>query len=545
MERWRPAGNVRGVPTGRTRGTLFRCNPPHLRKGRDGAMGTTRYGEVQDRTGLLLEALDSLSDNVAVWDSALRLLYANKALRTLWQADETAYLGKCLHELPFSTVEPEYVERPLRQTLQSGEPVAGGFPYLMGDEQCYAEFICTPLRDAEGRVAWVAGVARDATARKRAEASLQEADRRKDEFLATLAHELRNPLAAIRTSLEVMVLGNPRSRVQDEALETIERQSRQLTALVDDLLEVARIKQGKLDLHKRPVLLTDVLKAATEAAVPLMKQARQRLVADLPRSPIALYADPHRLAQVFTNLLNNASRYTPPEGRIDITASVREGWVSVAVRDTGAGISPEMKERIFELFVQAAAHQEQGYAGLGLGLTLTRSLVQMHGGRIEVESEGLGHGSTFRVLLPVVEDTELPEAEAEEVPILKARSRILVVDDNAPAARMLATLIDILGCEARTAFSGREALEVAEEFRPDIILMDLGMPEMNGFEAAAEIRSQPWGASVMLIALTGWGQDEDKRRTREADFDRHWVKPVELRDLQALLAERERGQDSD
>ena len=377
----------------------------------------------------------------------------------------------------------------------------------------------------------------DVSELKHVENQLREADRRKDEFLAILAHELRNPLAPIRTGLELMKMAPDDARTIERVRSTMERQTTQLITIVDDLLDVSRITRGKLELRKIRVELNDVIESAVEASRPLIDEARHELVVTKLDTPLFLDADPHRLAQVLSNLLNNSAKYTPPGGRIHLFAEAADGVVTISVTDNGVGIPADMLDSIFEMFAQVERPLEKSHTGLGIGLTLVRSLVEMHNGTIGVDSAGLNRGSRFWVRLPHLEVSAPKEdATAESAEAHGVRRRVLVVDDNEAAAEMLALVVEMMGNEVRTASDGVEALEVAAEFRPEVVLMDIGMPRMNGYEAATELRRQPWGRDVTLIALTGWGQDEDKARTRAAGFDHHLVKPAEPATVKALLA---------
>ncbi len=376
--------------------------------------------------------------------------------------------------------------------------------------------------------------------RERVAESLRETDRRKDEFLAMLAHELRNPLAPIRTGLEILRLSQNDPEVLEEIRHTLERQTQQLITLVDDLLDVSRMTLGKLNLRKCRVLLSDVVKSAVEASEPLMAEAGHELTIAIPEHPIYLDADPHRLAQVLSNLLNNASKYTPDGGRIWLSAERQASEVLIQVKDTGIGIPADKRDRIFEMFSQIDRPMEKGYTGLGIGLTLVKSLVEMHGGTIEVKSDGPARGSEFQIRLPILTDKPIEEkfsAEVDSSEAVERKRRVLIVDDNAAAAKMLSLIVKMLGNEVRTAGDGREAVELASQFLPEVVLMDLGMPRMNGYEAARQIRQQSWGENMMLIALSGWGQDDDKRKTKEAGFDHHLIKPAEPSELRKLLQE--------
>lgn len=381
----------------------------------------------------------------------------------------------------------------------------------------------------------------DITRRKESERALQEADQRKDEFLATLAHELRNPLAAIRSGIEILKLAqnDPSVQISADPYQTMERQTQQLVSLVDDLLEVSRITRGTLELRRTRVTLAEVITSATESCQPLLNQADHALTLNLPERPIVLEADPNRLAQVLANLLNNAAKYTPAGGHIWVSAKEHEGEAVVTVKDSGIGIPADRLDHIFEMFVQIDGAQDNSNQGLGVGLALAKSLVEMHGGKIGVTSGGPGKGSTFNLRLPLPEEAPAMEVEImqPEAPVISAsRYRVLVVDDNTDAASTLGMLIEMLGHDVKTADGGLQAIALAEAFRPQVIFMDLGMPEMDGFAAAQRIRQQLWGSDVLIVALSGWGQAEDKRKTREAGFDYHLVKPAELAELKQVLA---------
>ncbi len=369
-------------------------------------------------------------------------------------------------------------------------------------------------------------------------ARLSDANRRKDEFLATLAHELRNPLSPIHSGLEVMKLSPDLPASLHGIRATMERQTQQMVRLIDDLLDVSRIMLGKLTLRKCRVNLADVFQSAIESTNPAILAGRHELTVAAPEEPVYLEADPHRLAQVIANLLNNAVKYSQPGGPIVLAAGTENGQVIITVQDSGIGIPLDMQGRIFEMFSQIGHPLEAGYTGLGIGLSLTRSLVHMHGGTIEVHSAGAGQGSRFSICLPLGDSASAPlhpRSAGAEAPAPR-KLRVLVIDDNKAGADMLGTLIASLGQEVQTVYHGAEGVEAAASFRPDVVFLDLGMPKMNGFEAARQIRAQPWGRDLMLIALTGWGQDEDKRRTGEAGFDQHLVKPAEPADLQAIFS---------
>jgi PAS domain S-box-containing protein len=389
--------------------------------------------------------------------------------------------------------------------------------------------------DEDGRATEVQSSGIDITDRRRAEDALRDAARRKDEFLAMLAHELRNPLAPLRTGLEVMKQPGAGDETVGRVRTVMERQLTNLVRLVDDLLDVSRISRGHIELRLADVELAGVIQHAIETVRPLVDDAGHDLSVSLPGEPLYVHADPTRLGQVFANLLHNAVKFTEPGGHIRLTAE-REGENAVVrVTDDGVGIPAAALPAIFDLFTQVGGASGTR-TGLGIGLTLVRQLIERHGGRVDAYSDGPGAGSTFVVRLPLAapDVAGLPAAVAE-TPAAAAR-RILVVDDNEDAATSLAMLLGIMGHDARTTFDGESALEEAARFRPHVVLLDLGMPALDGYDVARRLRAEPWGRGVMLVALTGWGQEEHKRRSEQAGFDRHLVKPVDRGALESLLA---------
>ena len=397
-----------------------------------------------------------------------------------------------------------------------------------------------PVRNEHGEITAWAGINLDISRLKQVEEELREADRRKDEFLAVLAHELRNPLAPIRTGLELMRLAGDDRAAIEEVRTTMDRQSQQMVRLIDDLLDVSRITRGTVELRKCRVELSAVIENAVETARPIIEEMGHKLDVTVPKQPIVLEADGTRLSQVIANLLNNAAKYMDRGGSIELVADRQQSTAVVTVKDSGIGIPAEMIDRIFDMFTQVDGSLERSHGGLGIGLTLVKRLVEMHGGSVEVRSAGPDQGSEFTVRLPAVVGLLSEPVQTNGGASFAAdKRRILVVDDNETAANVLAMLLKALGNDVRTAFDGLTAIDLAEQFRPDIVLLDIGMPKLNGYETARRIRQQPWGKEMVLAALTGWGQEEDKRRTREAGFDHHFVKPVEPDVLQKLLAEHE------
>ena len=383
--------------------------------------------------------------------------------------------------------------------------------------------------------------------RARAEQALKEADRHKDEFLAMLAHELRNPLAPIRNAVHLM----KRKSLDDSQLQLsrdiIERQLIQLSRLVDDLLDVSRITRGKINLARRRVALSELVARAVETVAPTLESRSHVLEVVMPKRPFMIYGDPMRLTQALGNVLANAAKYTDNGGHITLRAQRRRRDVEITIRDNGIGIIPEVLPCIFDLFTQLDRRTGRHQGGLGIGLALVRQLVEMHGGTVSATSEGPGQGSEFLIRLPLsIERASPGEAQSPEAgapaaaqaaePVRSPQRRILVADDNADARESLATLLSLNGHEVYKAEDGTDALERAERYRPDVALLDIGMPSANGYEVARHIRGQPWGRGMVLIALTGWGQESDRRRSHEAGFDSHLTKPVDPLVLDELLA---------
>jgi PAS domain S-box-containing protein len=397
----------------------------------------------------------------------------------------------------------------------------------------------SPIKDAHGRIVGASRIPRDITERVRAQAALREADRRKDEFLAMLAHELRGPLAPLRYVLEIMKRAEGDRDLLRQARDSMDRQLSQLVRLVDDLLDVGRISRGRLELKRERVELASVVRQAVEACRPLAEIAEVDLIVTLPREPLYLHADAVRLAQVVGNLLHNSCKYSESGAKVWLTAERDGAYVALSVKDTGVGIPPGKLDGIFEMFAQVDQSLTRSQGGLGIGLTLVKQLVEMHEGSVAAFSDGPNTGSEFVIRLPLL--TEEPDARATPQPRAEEqrgpRRQILVVDDNVDSAESLALLLRMTGNETHTHHDGLAAVEAAERLRPDVALLDLGLPRLDGYEACRRIRAQPWGKQIRLVALTGWGQEEDRRRSREAGFDAHLVKPVDFGTLTELLAQ--------
>ncbi len=423
-------------------------------------------------------------------------------------------------------------------TLRSGVGYSLDLPALRKGEPIWVTTRSEPVRNAAGDIVALRGTVQDITDIRRAQEALQEADHRKDEFLATLAHELRNPLAPIHNALQILKLPGTAGTGAERVYEMMGRQVSHMIRLVDDLMEVSRITRGRVEIRKEPVDLATVVRSAVETSRPLIDAARHRLTIELPSEPLVLEADLVRLAQVVTNLLNNAAKYTDNEGQIHLSARREGRQIVVSVRDNGRGIPAAMLPKVFDMFTQVEQRYNRSHGGLGIGLTLVRSLVGLHGGTVEAKSDGPGRGSEFIVRLPLAE-RQLPAHAADHpalLPPIVAAHRILVVDDNVDAADSLGVLLQSLGANVQTVHDGLSALEAVTTFHPSVVLLDIGMPGMDGFELARRARQQQGADRVTLIALSGWGQEEEQRRSREAGIDHHLIKPVELGALEQLLA---------
>lgn len=394
----------------------------------------------------------------------------------------------------------------------------------------------SPVRDSEGNVVGASKIGRDITQQKQMEAERLESERRKDEFLAMLAHELRNPLASISNA--VQLFGALETEADLEwAKEIVGRQVKHLSRLIDDLLDVSRITRGKISLKKETLNLMPIVAGAVETARPLIEERNHQLIVSVAPGTLRLEADPLRLEQILVNLLTNAAKYTPPGGKISLTALSEQGYVVVKVSDTGIGISPELLPRVFDLFVQGDRSIARTEGGLGIGLTLVQKLAEMHDGTVTAASDGPGQGAEFTVRLPAapVPASTVPSPPKELLRLPRQRARILVVDDNVDTAGGMAKLLQLLGHDVVTAYDGEMALQMAERHQPEVILLDIGLPGMNGYEVAKKLRQDPRYQQVTVIAISGYGQEEDRRRSREAGFDHHLVKPVDFNMLTTLL----------
>jgi PAS domain S-box-containing protein len=490
----------------------------------------------------LRATLSCMADGVLVTDErgCLTLMNPPAEVMTGWTLAESR--GKRLPE--FFAVHREdqqpVVEDPFDWVLHDGQVVHSALHLLLTSRAgkiIPISYSAAPIRDAAGQITGGVLVFRDESERRRNEQALRNADRQKDEFLATLAHELRNPLAPICMGLDLLRMSRHDPAASAEVFDMMARQSQHMVRLIDDLMDVSRITRGKLELRKQQIALDEVVQNAVDANRPNIDQARLRLTVKLPGEPILLFADPNRLTQVFSNLLNNAAKFTPADGYIELSAERKGGNIVVTVADGGIGIPADQRDFIFEMFTQIDRGAESMPVGLGIGLTLVKRLVEMHGGAISVESDGQNLGSRFHVQLPMVPHTpgDVTSNGSTGGSFRAAKRRVLIVDDNADALASLSLVVRALGSETFDARDGLEAVESASNLRPDVILMDIGMPKLNGYDAARRIRQEPWGHEVLMVATTGWGKEEDRRRSKEAGFDLHLVKPIDISAVQELL----------
>jgi PAS domain S-box-containing protein len=486
----------------------------------------------EERLRLLIES---------VRDYAIFMLDPDGTVRT-WNAGAQAIKGYQAHEIigrhfsVFYTPEDQLAGKPakyLQEAAANGRLEKEGWRVRKDGSLFCASVVITALRSTEGELIGFAKITRDMSERRRLE-ELERSSRRMNEFLATLAHELRNPLAPVRNALTLMQLEPMISPALRNSRDIIDRQISHMSRLVDDLLDVGRFNTGKVRLRREPVRMAEVVSRSVETVRPLLEARKHQLSVSVPARPVWVHGDPTRLAQILHNLLINAAKYTPDGGRIEVRTEQKNGFVDTSVSDNGRGLAPSQLESIFELFVQGDTSGAPHESGLGIGLTLARSLAERHGGTISVDSPGPGQGSTFVFRLPVGEGLPTEQQGVEEEVAPKG-SRIMVVDDNRDSADSSMSLLRLLGHDVHAAYDAPGALELARILRPQVVLLDLAMPRTDGFETLRLLRGLPGMQAAFVIAMTGFGAEEDKRRTRAAGFDAHLVKPVELDALMRLL----------
>lgn len=536
-----PAGNVSIIERPVRPGTLVSASEFALRSRR-------RQYQVQallhEREELLLKAeqqarifdttLSAIADFAYIFDREGRFVYSNKPLLALLGLPLSEVAGKTFFELPYPPELAARLQSQISQVVETGQPVRDETPYTNPTGHTgYYEYIFTPVFSEDGTVSVVAGSTRDNSERRRNEETLRESDRRKDEFLAMLSHELRNPLASVANAASLLKEAHD-AESRTWAASVIERQSRQLAHLIDDLLDVSRITTGKIRLRKEVRDVATLLDNACESARPLLNERRHELVCQYEPQVLWVDADPTRFEQIVLNLLTNAAKYTPPGGRIVLSATRLDAALSITVEDNGMGIAPERLPEMFKLFAQGEQSIDRSEGGLGIGLTIVQKLAELHDGTIEAHSDGPNRGSTFRLHLPAAQPPALapplPTRDPEARPL-----RVLIVDDNLDTAQALGRLLTRSKHEVLLAHNGPDALEKAHAYRPEAVVLDIGLPGMDGFQVARALRQDPSCASAVIIAVTGYGQAEDRIQSLDAGFDHHLVKPVNWQELNQLL----------
>ena len=503
----------------------------------------TVNSQLSDKVGELDESNNDLRNLFESTEIATIFLDRNLLIRSFTQAITALYQlipsdeGRPLTDI-VSRLDCSNLREDVARVLETLEPLERRV--AREDRSTHYIMRILPYREPDNNVSGVLVTFVDVTSIVQAETALREADVRKDVFLATLSHELRNPLAPIRTAARLLEAPNIAPAQLSRAQAIITRQVNHMSSLLDDLLDVARITRGSFPLKKELIEIKSLIDAAVEAAQPAMAAKRHTLRVEIPEIPILVNADPVRMTQVLSNLLTNAAKYTPSGGIITVGCRLDAQDLVVFVRDNGIGLSPEAIPQIFEMFTQIQSESEVSEGGLGIGLALTKGLVQLHGGRITAKSAGLGKGSEFLICLPRSLVTEEPQAfgKSDGEADLRVSRRVLLADDNRDGAESLSMLLELSGHEVHVAHSGAQALEVANQIRPDVAVLDIGMPDLSGYEVAERIRREPWGAGITLIALTGWGQQDDKRRAEASGFDHHCTKPVDPDELQRLISLR-------
>ncbi|MBI2876111.1 MAG: PAS domain-containing protein [Candidatus Tectomicrobia bacterium] len=528
-----------------TRGIISSCSTPIRDPEGEILGGVLTFQDITERKQIeaalrhanerLRFVLSSITDAYFVLDAQWRFVEINPvAEKMIFGRSAHELLGRIYWEAYPQVVDTEFY-RQYQIAFAEGRPVH--FEGRSGIVDKWFETHAYP------RDEYLEIYVRDITARKRAEEALEEANRRKDEFLAMLAHELRNPLAAIASAVQILRLRGSEDPMLRFAQEATERQAQQMKRLLDDLLDVSRVGRGKITLKKEPVDLVMAVSHAIQTVSPQIQERRHELSITLPSEPLRLEADPVRLEQVLSNLLSNAAKYTPQGGRIWLSAECQGNEAVVRVRDNGIGISSELLPHVFDLFVQAERSSDRSQGGLGIGLALVHNLVEMHGGRVEASSEGPGKGSEFVVRLPALSAAsagQRPAISSTEA-VASASRRILLVDDNQDGARMLALILEMQGHQVHIVHDGPSALVAAGEYRPDVVLLDIGLPGMDGYEVARRLRQRADLPPMRLVAITGYGQEEDRQQAREAGFDHHLIKPIDPEELLRLLSNAPEG----
>jgi PAS domain S-box-containing protein len=486
--------------------------------------------ELANQKQMFEAVLANTPDLAYVWGLDHRFVYANEGLLKLWGKTSAEAIGKNCLELGYEPWHAELHGREIDQIIATKKPIRGEVPFTGAFGLRHYDYLLVPVLGANGDVVAVAGTTRDITEHKQLEEALRQSDRRKDEFIAMLAHELRNPVAPIRNAAEILAQVSTDERLVGLA-GVLKRQTGQLSRLLDDLLEVARITQGRIELRPETVAIQVCVQMAVEAVEPMIKERHQQLSVTREGLSIFVSADKARLTQCIVNVLTNASKFTPERGGISVNTRVEGGEAIIEVADTGIGISAELLPQLFDLFVQGPRSLDRAEGGLGIGLSVCKQLTEMHGGHITGSSEGAGRGATFAIHLPIATDIAAPrEPLLEEI---KTKRAILVVDDNTDAADSTATLLEVDGHNVKAVYTPEAGLAEIEIFKPDLVLLDIGLPRMTGYEVVRRIKAAH--PSIFVVALSGYGSPEDRERAKVAGFDAHLVKPVDFDVLRQLL----------
>ncbi len=482
--------------------------------------------------------LTTTPDFAYIWGADYIFLYGNKALLDLYGLEPEEYMGRSFRDVGYPEWHARMHEQEIDEVVRTGQPLRGKVPFQAKGGGGIYDYIFMPVFGPDGKVEAIAGTTRDVTALERSAEALKEADKRKDEFLAVLAHELRNPLAPLRSGVELLAQ-DPGPEVVSQARQIMARQVEHMVHLVDDLMDLSRVNRGAIDLRMEPVKLRDILEVAVETVRPLLEQKQHRLEVHFLPQPVMIDGDSTRLAQIFSNLLNNAAKYTEPGGSISLRVEQATDQVMITITDTGLGIKKEDQAKVFEMFAQVNRKTDRAQGGLGIGLNIVQRLTRMHGGSITVASAGPGMGSAFTVTLPIMssDSRASPQAPANVMDNVGKPLRILIVDDNVDAAFVLSMLLKKMSHEVHAMHGGEEAIGLVKGFRPDVVFLDIGMPGMDGYEVCRRMRELEGLEQCHIVALTGWGQQEDKDRAKEAGFDKHLVKPTDRQTIVQLLAD--------
>ena len=496
----------------------------------------------QKDQALLAAIVESSEDSIISTDLQARIMTCNAGAERLFGYRAEEIIGQPI----FVLIPRDHAneEAAILERIGIGEKVEGYETVRLRKDGRPVDISLSvsPVRDSSGAIVGMSKIARDITDRKRMEQELLEADKQKDNFLALLAHELRNPLGPIRNAVKILELQRREDKDLLSYCALIDTEVGRITRLLDDLLDISRITKGKMAFQKKPIDLREVVNSAVQTSRPLIDEKAHKIVVSLPPALVTVYGDSMRLAQVFSNLLNNAAKFMESGGEITVSINLEDHQAIATVKDSGIGISPDLLPKVFDIFVQGGVVTERRYEGLGLGLTLARDIVEFHGGSLEAKSEGEGHGSEFIVCLPLSDLPCSQEASSATVKMLasgeRSQSRVVVVEDNKNQALTLERLLTDMGCEVRVAYDGSSAMKLLTNFLPDFAFIDIGLPRMNGYDLARWLRQKPEFRNTILIAQTGWGRMEDRAQARSAGFDHHLVKPLDYQRLREILALR-------